>query len=293
MWESKRACTGQDETSQINLRKSGPRLCVSIVQNYFASETIYRAHLLYFSWFIRTPIKIHKHYYTHTIIETLSNYNSPPLSPIHFFIYLLRLPPCTPGFLLLVIETIWVVRIQTESVRVGTTLHVLLSFWIYRDSLIITEALIVPSLFKQSFPFSSYLYRVDERRETFALPVCLLCCCYRPHVCIDLKQDTARIPCKLIFFVNAFNKFRHSFSVGLMFDVEESWQISSSSFKSFIDISNDHGHQVRQTSMGIGGGSIGWGQKLSFGTGHVLNDLCASVWFSYLLVYLQYVLLVK
>lgn len=76
MWESKRACTGQDETSQINLRKSGPRLCVSIVQNYFASETIYRAHLLYFSWFIRTPIKIHKHYYTHTIIETLSN-NSP------------------------------------------------------------------------------------------------------------------------------------------------------------------------------------------------------------------------
>lgn len=202
MWESKRACTGQDETSQINLRKSGPRLCVSIVQNYFASETIYRAHLLYFSWFIRTPIKIHKHYYTHTIIETLSNNSPPPLSPIHFFIYLLRLPPCTPGFLLLVIETIWVVRIQvTESVRVGTTLHVLLSIWIYRDSLIITEALIVPPSFKQSFPFSSCLYHVDERRETFALPVCLLCCCYRPHVCIDLKQDTARIPCKLIFLL--------------------------------------------------------------------------------------------
>ena len=31
-------------------------------------------------------------------------------------------------------------------------------------------------------------------------------------------------------------------------------------------------------------------QKLSFGTGHILNDLCASVWFSYLLVYLQFVL---
>ncbi|KAI9565484.1 hypothetical protein GHT06_009276 [Daphnia sinensis] len=44
--------------------------------------------------------------------------------------------------------------------------------------------------------------------------------------------------------------------------------------------------------MGFGGGSISWGQKLSFGTGHVLNDLCASVWFSYLLVYLQYVLLI-
>ena len=45
--------------------------------------------------------------------------------------------------------------------------------------------------------------------------------------------------------------------------------------------------------MAAGAGSIGWGQKLSFGTGHVLNDLCASVWFSYLLVYLQYVLLVS
>ena len=46
--------------------------------------------------------------------------------------------------------------------------------------------------------------------------------------------------------------------------------------------------------MAAGGvGSISWGQKLSFGTGHVLNDLCASVWFSYLLVYLQYVLLVE
>lgn len=45
--------------------------------------------------------------------------------------------------------------------------------------------------------------------------------------------------------------------------------------------------------MGTGLGSISWGQKLSFGTGHVLNDLCASVWFSYLLVYLQYVLLVS
>lgn len=43
----------------------------------------------------------------------------------------------------------------------------------------------------------------------------------------------------------------------------------------------------------MAGGSIGWVQKLSFGTGHVLNDLAASVWFSYLLVYLQYVLLVK
>ncbi|XP_076064572.1 major facilitator superfamily domain-containing protein 12-like [Oratosquilla oratoria] len=30
--------------------------------------------------------------------------------------------------------------------------------------------------------------------------------------------------------------------------------------------------------------------KLGYGLGHVLNDLCASMWFTYLLVYLQYVL---
>lgn len=51
--------------------------------------------------------------------------------------------------------------------------------------------------------------------------------------------------------------------------------------------------KVVEAAMAAGAGSIGWGQKLSFGTGHVLNDLCASVWFSYLLVYLQYVLLVS
>jgi len=28
-------------------------------------------------------------------------------------------------------------------------------------------------------------------------------------------------------------------------------------------------------------------QKLSYGVGHVLNDLCASMWFSYLLVFLH------
>lgn len=45
--------------------------------------------------------------------------------------------------------------------------------------------------------------------------------------------------------------------------------------------------------MTAGNGRISWFQKFAFGTGHVLNDLCASVWFSYLLVYLQYVLLVS
>lgn len=31
-------------------------------------------------------------------------------------------------------------------------------------------------------------------------------------------------------------------------------------------------------------------QRLSYGVGHVLNDLCASMWFSYLLVYFHKVL---
>ena len=31
-------------------------------------------------------------------------------------------------------------------------------------------------------------------------------------------------------------------------------------------------------------------QKLSYGVGHMLNDLCASIWFSYLLVFYHYVI---
>ena len=32
-----------------------------------------------------------------------------------------------------------------------------------------------------------------------------------------------------------------------------------------------------------------WRTRLCYGVGHILNDLCANVWFSYLLVYMQYV----
>ena len=31
------------------------------------------------------------------------------------------------------------------------------------------------------------------------------------------------------------------------------------------------------------------GQKLGYGLGHVLNDLCASMWFTYLLLFFQQV----
>ena len=32
-------------------------------------------------------------------------------------------------------------------------------------------------------------------------------------------------------------------------------------------------------------------RKVSYGVGHVLNDLCASMWFSYLLIYLHRIIL--
>jgi len=39
------------------------------------------------------------------------------------------------------------------------------------------------------------------------------------------------------------------------------------------------------------GGSqpLKWHQKLAYGLGHVFNDLCATMWFSLLLVFLEYI----
>ena len=34
-----------------------------------------------------------------------------------------------------------------------------------------------------------------------------------------------------------------------------------------------------------------WSVKLAYGTGHILNDLCASMWFTYLLLFFEKVLL--
>ncbi len=34
-------------------------------------------------------------------------------------------------------------------------------------------------------------------------------------------------------------------------------------------------------------GVLKWKHKLAYGVGHVYNDLCAAVWFSYMLLYLQ------
>ena len=35
------------------------------------------------------------------------------------------------------------------------------------------------------------------------------------------------------------------------------------------------------------GGHLRWTTKYSYGVGHVFNDLCASMWFSYLLVFFE------
>ncbi|KAK6766187.1 hypothetical protein RB195_025846 [Necator americanus] len=35
---------------------------------------------------------------------------------------------------------------------------------------------------------------------------------------------------------------------------------------------------------------IGWGRKFGYGVGHFYNDLCASMWFTYLMIYLEKVL---
>ena len=41
------------------------------------------------------------------------------------------------------------------------------------------------------------------------------------------------------------------------------------------------------TSNSKAGKKLPLHQRMSYGIGHVLNDLTASVWFSYMLVYLQ------
>ena len=38
------------------------------------------------------------------------------------------------------------------------------------------------------------------------------------------------------------------------------------------------------------GTALPWGTRLTYGTGHILNDLCASMWFTYLLLFFEKVL---
>jgi hypothetical protein len=37
--------------------------------------------------------------------------------------------------------------------------------------------------------------------------------------------------------------------------------------------------------------TLPWSTRLAYGTGHILNDLCASMWFTYLLLFFEKVLL--
>ena len=45
----------------------------------------------------------------------------------------------------------------------------------------------------------------------------------------------------------------------------------------------------RRRSSRTEDGVLNWNTRLAYGTGHILNDLCASMWFIYLSYYLLYV----
>ena len=46
----------------------------------------------------------------------------------------------------------------------------------------------------------------------------------------------------------------------------------------------------RRRSSRAEDGVLNWNTRLAFGTGHILNDLCASMWFTYLLLFFHKVL---
>ena len=47
----------------------------------------------------------------------------------------------------------------------------------------------------------------------------------------------------------------------------------------------------RRRSSQAEDGVLSWNTRLAYGTGHILNDLCASMWFTYLLLFFHKVLL--
>ena len=47
---------------------------------------------------------------------------------------------------------------------------------------------------------------------------------------------------------------------------------------------------VNIVTMPRPGGQLSFFVKLAYGTGHILNDMCASMWFTYLLIYFHSVL---
>lgn len=47
---------------------------------------------------------------------------------------------------------------------------------------------------------------------------------------------------------------------------------------------------IRMTGSSNTKHQLPWWRRFSYGVGHVLNDLCASMWFSYLLVYYHFVI---
>lgn len=55
----------------------------------------------------------------------------------------------------------------------------------------------------------------------------------------------------------------------------------------------EEGDEEEDIFMRLGERDITLGQKLSYGFGHVYNDLCASMWFTYLMIFLEKVIQLK
>ena len=54
-----------------------------------------------------------------------------------------------------------------------------------------------------------------------------------------------------------------------------------------VETRSSNGHAVQ--AVAIASPRLPWGQRMAYSVGHVLNDLCASMWFTYLLVFFHYV----
>ncbi|KAF8354115.1 hypothetical protein PRIPAC_95738 [Pristionchus pacificus] len=57
-----------------------------------------------------------------------------------------------------------------------------------------------------------------------------------------------------------------------------------------VGVRTAEGEEEDDIFMRVGERDIGLGQKLSYGFGHFYNDLCASMWFTYLMIFLEKVI---
>src|SRR6266487_2968114 len=78
--------------------------------------------------------------------------------------------------------------------------------------------------------------------------------------------------------------------VGKLFNKMGSYQVSDpdcviSNFKSISDSNEDSNEEESKVSESCG--VLSWRTRIFFSVGHIFNDLCAAVWFSYTLLFFQ------